>query len=836
MRIQRKLTTRRGAILPYVVITLVVLCGFVALAVDLGTVMVAKSQMQSAADAAAFAGARNLDGSSTSNLSGATSSAMNAATNNNVLGKPIAAGEVQVQHGAYHYDANSESFSPQFPPAPPDNFNLTQVTISRNVPLAFASVFNLFNTTVTVTAIAAHRPRDVSIVLDFSGSMNNESDLWNCETYLGTVNNTSNNTDPNFPKFGPYDPAVSPLAALQCTSTDPRVGKCNISQPILGIPAMVDDFFQNPQGASSGTKAFAPAPSSVTTTNPGGDKYLTRNADGTGGVIKSYSELLGTNAVANFPSSGYAGRGQTFKGWTQGPGYWGMTFFIWPPDPTYDANNVPWDWRKRFFLTSPGNAPLNDNTKLFNASGNPSGLNDPTGNYQINYKAILAWIAANCVQASPGDGKPFPPTLRAGGILYYDQIPTDVPAAAYIHSHVNSQINDFTQRFWKEYIDYVLGVWRDPYGNIQRPGNPACSYGPDFTCCATTNGSGVSISGPDANNPDSHGVPFVSPTDNPLRPRHRFWFGPMTMIQFMSDTGILPGTAHDISMIAAKLGIHGALEDISMNHPNDLVSLVLFSRPHYGTEPPDAGEFSRPVTNLSRDYAGMIRSLYFPPNSDTADVRPWDANGRNTPCAHGDYNGNTATGFGLREAFNQFSGSSTLRGNAVGGFGRAGAQRLVILETDGMANVSTTAGFTNNGNGKKSNRSFYQLPPAYGVTTGTTNAGQDAIDVATRIAALTTDTGNGPGFATPNKPVVIHCVAFGAVFEPTAQGTEPAKAMSLLGTISQIGGTGFPTSVTDTSDPNFYKLCTGTIQQRQDKLRTAFAKIMNDGVSVVMVK
>ncbi len=100
----------------------------------------------------------------------------------------------------------------------------------------------------------------------------------------------------------------------------------------------------------------------MTPTSPGGDNYLTRNVDGSGGVIKSYSELLGINAAVNFPSTGYAGRGKPFQGYTQGPGYWGKTFFIWPPDPTYDANNVPWDWRKRYFTNSPGNAPLNDNT------------------------------------------------------------------------------------------------------------------------------------------------------------------------------------------------------------------------------------------------------------------------------------------------------------------------------------------------------------------------------------------------------------------------------------------------------------------------------------------
>ena len=65
----------------------------------------------------------------------------------------------------------------------------------------------------------------------------------------------------------------------------------------------------------------------------------------------------------------------------------------------------------------------------------------------------------------------------------------------------------------------------------------------------------------------------------------------MTMIQFMSDTGLLPGTTHDISMVVAKLGIAGALQDIQNNHPNDLVSLCMFSRPPFNGEAAAEGQF-----------------------------------------------------------------------------------------------------------------------------------------------------------------------------------------------------------------------------------------------------
>ena len=60
--------------------------------------------------------------------------------------------------------------------------------------------------------------------------------------------------------------------------------------------------------------------------------------------------------------------------------------------------------------------------------------------------------------------------------------------------------------------------------------------------------------------------------------------------------------------------------------------------------------------------------------------------------------------------------------------------------------------------------------------------------------------------------------------------------MSLLQQLSTIGGTGFPASVTDTTSPYYYKLCIGTLPQRQAKLQTAFTLIMDDGVAIIMVK
>ena len=466
----------RGAILPLTAIALVGLCGFVALAVDVGMLAIARAQAQDAADAAAVAGARSLNGSTGSNLAGATAAATTQATRNTILGTQIASGEVAVQHGAYHYNYTSQTFSPEFPPGANENYNLTQVTINHTFSTMFGSVLGMSTMNVNVTSTAAHRPRDVAMVLDYSGSMNNETDLWNCETYLGSYYNTPNNTDPIFPQWGPYAPSFSPLATMQCTASSTMVGMCNVTTSVNGVPALVTNFFQNARGQSA-QSAFSAAPAAATVTTPIGDQYLNKKSSSTCAI--NWSQITGSSTTA---FTGYAAQqGGTFYGYQQGPGYWGKTFFIWPPDP-----NAANDWRKLFF-ENPNGTVCNNDLALWNSSG---ALNSPSGNFIINYKAILNWIA----NTGPN---PFPPVLRAGNILYYSSIPTDVPSSAYTWSNSNTAITNSSQRFWKEYIDFVLGVWQDPFGNLQAPGNPTCSYGPDFTCGSSTSGANVSITGPD---------------------------------------------------------------------------------------------------------------------------------------------------------------------------------------------------------------------------------------------------------------------------------------------------------------------------------------------------
>ncbi len=260
---------RRGSVAPLIGVSLVALCGAVALAIDVGRIAVAKLQCQSAADVSAMAGARTLNGIIPQDLTSATTNAQNAALTYKVMGQPLTTSDVTVQHGTYHYDTTGQAFVPSMTLQAGENYNLTKVTITKSCPTTFARVFGFSAFNVTATATAAHRPRDVAIVLDYSGSMNNESDLWNNESYLdngqsapNNPNQTSNNQESVYPKFGHYSNEknysnYTNYANLLCPVADGSnplsgnavIGKCNASISALGVPALVNDFWSNNRGA-----------------------------------------------------------------------------------------------------------------------------------------------------------------------------------------------------------------------------------------------------------------------------------------------------------------------------------------------------------------------------------------------------------------------------------------------------------------------------------------------------------------------------------------------------------------------------------------------------------
>ena len=210
------------------------------------------------------------------------------------------------------------------------------------------------------------------------------------------------------------------------------------------------------------------------------------------------------------------------------------------------------------------------------------------------------------------------------------------------------------------------------------------------------------------------------------------WFGPMTMIQFLSDTGKFPGTAHDISMYAMKSGVAGALNDIQNNHPNDLVALLPFSRPQYSNDPANSGTFNNPQYSLTNNYSAMVSSMWLPATAPS-DTTPWDTTTNMIPRAHGDWCSNTSTSYGFMLAYNQLTSASAVSTASVGGLGRKGATRLIIFETDGMANEdSQPTGGTNGFVSSGSYNSYYAILPGNTVN----GAGYDETNVLKVVEAI----------------------------------------------------------------------------------------------------
>jgi Flp pilus assembly protein TadG len=838
-----------------VCICLVGLLGCVALAVDLGEVALAHSQCQHAADATAMAAARALNGTPNNNEPGAYQTGRQIAALQRVLNTPVNPDtELTLVFGSYAYDDAAATFVYEIPRTTPgENLTMAQATVTRVVPMLFSRIFGFDSITVSATATCLHRPRDVVLVMDFSGSMNNESDIWNNEVYLGSENNSPNNLDPRVPRFAHYSYKPSPSTELLITtSTSPMVGRCNITQPALGVRAMVDNYYQD---ASYTVPAFTSAGPGDAAGYVGGDRSLHVGGavTGTGLYAKTVSDITGSTALnTNFEQQGYdyyynlarAGGATVspFNGYTRGPAYYGKTFFVWPPDPRAPVGQpnaagvnppgtptpgvyVPGDWRQRFFTQSEGgNATVRDNLRLWSTGGAWRDPVNGTGGYQINYGAILKWIK----YAGPN---PFPPRLQAGRILYYDTIPDDLTPGAYNPNQPTRNLQDPNERFWREYIDYVLGVWKDPYGNIQRPGNPACSYGPDFVWNSGSNNA-VSLS-----NQPTDGR-YMNYADRPMFPRHRFWFGPMTLIQYLSDTGNLPGTATDISAYTLKLGVMLALQDIQFNFPNTRVSLAAFSRPRFKGEPQEGGRFTTALVPMTSDYTSLIYALWYPQGVGPGQViRPWDLPMEKALRANGDYNANTSSYYAFMVAHNELSSSPTARSYGVGGGGRKGSDKLVIFETDGMANVSGQSAphF-------RPNESYYDL--RYSVLNGITQStvapgsslspGDAALEVVRRMVAQDTDMVNGPGFGRPNTPVTVHCLAFGAIFEPVPNPpAEKASGVAFFQQVSALGNTVFPS---DPNDPvNGYKWIIGDMDSRKNRMRQAVMQCMRSGVHLALV-
>ncbi len=163
---------RRGAIAVLAALLLVFMVGMVAFAVDLGYLALAKTQLQTAADSAALAGAA----ASSLSVSGMQQVAQTCAGYNQVAGRNVQLNANDFQVGTWN--SSTCTFTAATGGATGTAVKVTVRTDSGDggaTPLFFGKVFGISSVNQQASAIAAVNPRDIAFVIDLSGSMNDDT-------------------------------------------------------------------------------------------------------------------------------------------------------------------------------------------------------------------------------------------------------------------------------------------------------------------------------------------------------------------------------------------------------------------------------------------------------------------------------------------------------------------------------------------------------------------------------------------------------------------------------------------------------------------------------------
>jgi Flp pilus assembly protein TadG len=156
---------RRGNIVVLTAVLLVVIVGMIAFAVDIGVVAVTRTELQSATDAASLAGAAGL----CTSQGQAEVEAKSFFAQNHAAGGNLSEAELAVECGIW--DATTRTFAPSAV-----HPNAVRVTGTKaNQATFFGRVFNTNTYDAQAQSVATFQPRDISIVLDYSGSMSFDS-------------------------------------------------------------------------------------------------------------------------------------------------------------------------------------------------------------------------------------------------------------------------------------------------------------------------------------------------------------------------------------------------------------------------------------------------------------------------------------------------------------------------------------------------------------------------------------------------------------------------------------------------------------------------------------
>lgn len=174
---------RRGAVIVLTALLMVFMMGLLALSVDVGYMMTVKTELKRATDAAALAGAAHLvEGTDVARLKAFEYFARNPVGRQRLTEEENWQEKLELilqQHASeFQFEFGDWDFaSQQFFAGGDLPSSIRVVATHRGGPLFFSRVFGRNAFTIQAESIAQYQPRDIVVVLDFSASMNDDSEL-----------------------------------------------------------------------------------------------------------------------------------------------------------------------------------------------------------------------------------------------------------------------------------------------------------------------------------------------------------------------------------------------------------------------------------------------------------------------------------------------------------------------------------------------------------------------------------------------------------------------------------------------------------------------------------
>ncbi|WP_303542088.1 TadE/TadG family type IV pilus assembly protein [Sphingomonas natans] len=172
-KLARLWRSRRGATMPLIAFGLMPMMAALGGSVDIGRIYITRSQMQAGVNAAALAAANAQDNASETDENGRYLQAVRYFQDNVRNGYM----GVTTPEGVTPYGGTTTLLRPAFSLSS-SGISRTDVTATGNIPLTFMSIFGMRTYRITVTAHAEFQPHplEVMVVLDNTGSMNDQID------------------------------------------------------------------------------------------------------------------------------------------------------------------------------------------------------------------------------------------------------------------------------------------------------------------------------------------------------------------------------------------------------------------------------------------------------------------------------------------------------------------------------------------------------------------------------------------------------------------------------------------------------------------------------------